>query len=77
MNKNNDITKFSPDITVSAKQLFGIDSEFKCPAFSKKSEHVPKIDEAYKFDQDTTIAILNGFAFNKRVMIQGLSLIHI
>jgi|TARA_B100001750_G_scaffold226355_1_gene219044 cobaltochelatase CobS len=71
MNKNNDITKFSPDITVSAKQLFGIDSEFKCPAFSKKSEHVPKIDEAYKFDQDTTIAILNGFAFNKRVMIQG------
>ena len=71
MNKKDNISTSSPDITVSAKQLFGIDSGFKCPAFSKKNEHVPKIDDAYKFDQDTTIAILNGFAFNKRVMIQG------
>ena len=40
-------------------------------AFSKKSEFVPKIDQDYKFDRDTTLAILSGFAFNKRVLIQG------
>ena len=40
-------------------------------AFSKKNEFVPKIDQDYKFDRDTTLAILSGFAFNKRVLIQG------
>ena len=40
-------------------------------AFQKKSEYVPKIDPDYKFDKDTTLAILAGFSFNKRVLIQG------
>ncbi|MBT4769891.1 MAG: cobaltochelatase subunit CobS [Rhodospirillaceae bacterium] len=60
-----------PDITVSVRQIFGIDSDITCPAFSTSSEHVPDIDEAYRFNHDTTLAILAGFAFNRRVMVQG------
>lgn len=60
-----------PDITVSATQLFGIESDMQIPAFSSGNEHVPPVDEAYVFDHETTIAILAGFAFNRRVMIQG------
>jgi len=60
-----------PDIKISVKQTFGIDTEMQVEAFSKKNEFVPKIDQNYKFDRDTTLAILSGFAFNKRVLIQG------
>src|SRR5213082_1357333 len=60
-----------PDIRISVRQTFGIDSDLEVPAFSKPSEHVPDIDDAYRFDRDTTLAILAGFAFNRRVMIQG------
>ena len=60
-----------PDITISVRQTFGIDSDLEVPAFSKASEHVPDFDDAYRFDHDTTLAILAGFAFNRRVMIQG------
>ena len=66
-----------PDIKVSIKQSFGIESEMEVSAFSEKSEYVPEIDKNYKFDKDTTLAIISGFAFNKRVLVQGLSLIHI
>jgi cobaltochelatase CobS len=61
----------TPDITVKARELFGIDSELEIPAFSLRTEHVPEIDPAYKFDKETTLAILAGFAFNRRVMVQG------
>ena len=60
-----------PDIKLSIKQTFGIDSEMKVDAFSKKSEFVPDIDKDYKFDRDTTLAILSGFLHNKKVIIQG------
>src|SRR6202789_56765 len=60
-----------PDTTVDAGALFGIQTKMKVPAFSKASEHVPDRDEAYRFDRETTLAILAGFAFNRRVMIQG------
>ncbi len=60
-----------PDITISVQQTFGLDSALQVPAFSQPSEHVPDIDEAYRFDRDTTLAILAGFAYNRRVMIQG------
>ncbi len=60
-----------PDIKISLKQSFGIDSEMEVDAFSKKSEYVPEIDKNYKFDRDTTLAIISGFAFNKRVLVQG------
>jgi cobaltochelatase CobS len=60
-----------PDIKVKARQTFGIDSDMEVPAFSKPTDHVPDVDEAYRFDRDTTLAILAGFAHNRRVMIQG------
>jgi len=60
-----------PDIKISVKQTFGIDTNMEIDAFSTKNEFVPKIDQDYKFDRDTTLAILSGFAFNKRVLIQG------
>ncbi len=60
-----------PDITVSVRQTFGIDSDLQVPAFSRGSDYVPDIDDAYRFDRDTTLAILAGFAHNRRVMIQG------
>ena len=60
-----------PDIKVSTKQIFGIESDLEIDAFSKKNKYVPEIDKSYKFDRDTTLAVLSGFLFNKRVLIQG------
>ena len=60
-----------PDIKVSVKQTFGIDTDLEVDAFSKKNDFVPDIDKNYKFDKDTTIAILSGFSFNNRVLVQG------
>ncbi len=60
-----------PDIRISVRQVFGLESEMEVPAFSQATEHVPDVDEAYHFDPDTTLAILAGFAHNRRVMIQG------
>jgi cobaltochelatase CobS len=60
-----------PDITIAVQQTFGIDCDMQVPAFSQPAEHVPDIDEAYRFDHDTTLAILAGFAYNRRVMICG------
>ena len=60
-----------PDLKISVRQTFGIDTDMELDSFSKKNEFVPKIDQNYKFDKDTTLAVLSGFAFNKRVLIQG------
>lgn len=61
----------APDTKVSARELFDLDVDLMVPAFSEPSEYVPILDEAYLFDHDTTLAILAGFAKNRRVMIQG------
>ncbi|MHA1568085.1 MAG: AAA family ATPase, partial [Alphaproteobacteria bacterium] len=61
----------TPDITVSVRQTFGIDSDLDVPAFSRRRDRVPDIDEVYRFDRETTLAILAGFAHNRRVLIQG------
>ena len=60
-----------PDTEVNVKKVFGIDRKMIVPAFSTRDEHVPNIDPTYRFDPDTTRAILAGFAHNRRVMIQG------
>ena len=60
-----------PELMVTVNQLFGIASDLKVPAFEKGSDLVPEIDDAYRFDPETTFAILAGFAHNRRVMIQG------
>jgi len=65
--------KFSekPDAKVNARSTFGVDFSTEIPAFSRPNEYVPAIDESYRFDPQTTRAILAGFAFNRRVMVQG------
>jgi cobaltochelatase CobS len=60
-----------PDITVNVRATFGLDTDMTVPAFSQSSLHVPDKDPTYRFDHDTTMAILAGFAFNRRVMVQG------
>jgi cobaltochelatase CobS len=61
----------APDITVNARNVFGIDVDMVVPAFSEGSDYVPALDPNYQFDTDTTIALLAGFGHNRRVMIQG------
>ncbi len=61
----------APDIRISVHQTFGLDTELEVPGFSEPNTYVPDFDEAYRFDRDTTLAILAGFAFNRRVLIQG------
>src|SRR6202051_2657977 len=60
-----------PDMKVSIRQLFGIDSDLEVPAYSEPDEHVPDIDPDYRFDKPTTLAILAGFARNRRVIVTG------
>ncbi len=60
-----------PDTTVSVKDTFGFESSMVVPAYSAADEHVPDVDPDYLFDRQTTLAILSGFAFNRRVMVSG------
>ena len=60
-----------PDLKVSVREMFGVDSDMMVPGFSKRDSHVPDLDEAYKFDPQTTLAICAGLAYDRRVMIQG------
>ena len=62
-----------PDIKISLKQTFGIDSEMEVDAFSKKNEYVPEIDKTYKFDRDTTMAIISGFALQQKSFSSRIS----
>lgn len=57
---------------VSARDLFGIDSDLQVPALCETNEHVPEVDPAYRFDESVTLALLAGFARNRRVLVQGL-----
>ena len=67
----------SPQITakptedISVREVFGIDSDLKVRGFAEQTDRVPALDSTYKFDPDTTLAILAGFSHNRRVMIQG------
>ena len=61
----------TPDITVDVRNTFGLDVAMSVPAFSKSNEYVPDLDPSHVFDRETTLAILAGFAHNRRVLIQG------
>ncbi len=67
-----DIKLEQPDIMISVRDVFGIDTNLKVPAFSEKDPHVPEIDTAYQFNPEVTLAILAGFGRDRRVMVQGL-----
>ena len=60
-----------PDLVIDTKKIFNIDINFEVKGFSESSDYVPEIDSAYRFDKDTTQAILAGFSRNRRVMVQG------
>src|SRR4029450_4533258 len=60
-----------PDTKVSVRELFGLDQDLTVPAFNMRTDYVPTIDNAYRFNPETTLAILAGFAHNRRVMICG------
>ncbi len=61
----------TPDVTLSVRETFGIDLDMQVPAYSEPNEHVPDLDPDYLFDKATTMAILAGFARNRRVMVNG------
>ncbi len=65
------LLSLKPDRMVSIRQMFGVDSDMQVPAFAEPDTHVPDMDPAYRFDPQTTLAICAGFAFDRRVMIQG------
>jgi len=65
------LLSLAPDRTMTVREAFGIDSDMKVPAFGERDEHVPELDTAYKFDPQTTLAICAGFAYDRRVMVQG------
>ena len=69
MNKKTD--KEIPGLEIDVREAFDIDIDLKVMAFKESNEYVPSIDESYKFDKNTTLAILAGFSHNRRVMIQG------
>ncbi|MGQ3017439.1 cobaltochelatase subunit CobS [Phenylobacterium sp.] len=60
-----------PDKKVSVRETFGVDMDMTVPAFSHRDSHVPEIDDTYRFDPETTKAICAGFAYDRRVMVQG------
>jgi cobaltochelatase CobS len=60
-----------PDMKVSVRQVFGIDSDLEVPAYAKADEYVPDLDPDYLFNRDVTLAILAGFKHNRRVMVTG------
>ena len=68
---NKKIDKEIPDLEIDVRKTFDIDIDLKVMAFKEPNEYVPSIDESYKFDKNTTLAILAGFSHNRRVMIQG------
>ncbi|MEO8081173.1 MAG: MoxR family ATPase, partial [Caldimonas sp.] len=61
-----------PPRRFNVRDTFGIDSDLVVAGFAEPEEHVPEIDTAYRFHRDTTLAILAGFARDRRVLVQGL-----
>lgn len=72
MEQRKDFLLDQPDETHCARELFGIDTDMQVSVFSQPNEYVPTIDPAYRFNEDVTLAILAGFARNRRVLLQGL-----
>ncbi|MBC7157892.1 MAG: cobaltochelatase subunit CobS, partial [Rhodobacteraceae bacterium] len=60
-----------PTEEIAVRDVFGIDSDMTVKGFAERGERVPDVDPTYKFDPDTTLAILAGFQYNRRLMIQG------
>ena len=70
--KTDKISKINELLDVKASDIFKINTDLIVSKFIDRNNYVPEIDTNYVFDQQTTIAILLGLKFNKRVFIQGL-----
>jgi cobaltochelatase CobS len=70
VNASDDLISMRPDTEVSVRE-FGVPGDMTIPAYSQRSEYVPEVDDTYRFDPDTALAILAGFKHNRRVMVQG------
>ena len=68
---NNKTDNGIPNLEIDVRKTFDIDVDMKVMGFKEPNEYVPTLDESYKFDKNTTLAILAGFSHNRRVMIQG------
>ena len=71
MNDSGALEGLEPTETIDVKKVFGLNTKMKVKGFKERTEYVPEIDESYRFDPQTTLAILAGFEHNRRVMIQG------
>ncbi len=67
-----DLNDLRPERMLGVRETFGIDSDLQVPAFAERDDHVPEVDEAYRFQPDVTLALLAGFRRNRRVLVQGL-----
>jgi cobaltochelatase CobS len=67
-----DLNDLRPERMLGVRETFGIDSDLQVPAFAERDDHVPEVDEAYRFHPDVTLALLAGFRRNRRVLVQGL-----
>jgi cobaltochelatase CobS len=56
---------------IDAEKVFGFKTNMKILGYKEKTKFVPEVDDSYLFDEVTTKAILAGFCYNRRVMIQG------
>ena len=61
----------SLSLEIDSNKVFGFKTNMKISGFKEKTKFVPEIDTSYLFDEVTTKAILAGFCYNRRVMIQG------
>ena len=68
---NNKSDNGIPNLEIDVRKTSDIDVDMKVMGFKEPNEYVPTLDESYKFDKNTTLAILAGFSHNRRVMIQG------
>lgn len=60
-----------PILPINVRDVFGIDTDMVVHGFEERSDYVPALDESYRFDPQTTLALLAGFEHNRRVMVQG------
>ena len=71
MDFNEDTFPNSLSLVIDSEKTFGFKTNMKILGFKEKTKFVPEIDDSYLFDEVTTKAILAGFCYNRRVMIQG------
>ena len=71
MSDTDQLDGLKPSVKIDVKKVFGLDTDMSVHGFKTRTEYVPDLDESYRFDPQTTMAVLAGFEHNRRVMVQG------